>query len=929
MTARFVVAQAQPGSGSAPVQVIKITKPPAGQTEIYHASFNGTVKIDFTAIANLQLTFYHDSKDQTLHIIFADGSQAIIQPFFDSTGNVLSNLLVEVAPDQDLTGSQFAQQFPITEDQSVLPAAGGNVASGADFHNPTVDPLLVGPFLPLLPPEELPPVQFHNTEGVNAPTEPIGTITPGVGPAMEVDESFIPLIGSGLPPLGSNVATGDFSTAFSTSGGAPTFSLTIGSPNTGLVDSKTGTAVTLVQVSSTEVDGKDGLGDVVFTLKIDATTGVVTVTDLRGVHEGSPDSGGDSNEGITLGSGLVSVTATNGAGSASVDLGSLITIHDDGPVVTATTSGEPTLVVDESFIPGVGSGTGASGSSIATGTFSGLFTVTPGADGLSGSTAYSLTINNSATGLIDSKTGTAVTLYSVDATHIEARDAGGDVVFTLSVDSSGVVTLTELRGVHEGLGESPDTSEGITLASGLVSLTATVTDKDGDSASSSVDIGHQITIKDDGPVVTSVDNGFIYDQAGLSLTGNIRINFGADGPGTTALGFGTNTAPSTLTIDGVHNIIYSTSGNTLTGWIDEDNSHTVNSGDVQAFTLVLNPTTDQYTFTLDVPFTTEVLTSGSTAFGSGPKQEQELLAGTTPIAILSSPDGGVNGSTVGWGVSNNNFDIGEHLHTDFTGTSSPIPKTGLSAVEQAFYTFSNYKSGDSISYTINFDDGHSVTGSFDPSLYSSSPIVFQGTGAEAGVLIDSIDFTDMKGSGKVDLVGVGSIQNTSQALTFNIIGQDADGDTTAGVISIVVDGSTTLTGTNSADVLVGGSGNDTLIGGGGADTLTGGSGNDIFKYTADSDSTFAAHDVITDFTHGSDVIDFSSISSITSVQGQIAGPTSTVNPDSIAWYSDGSGNTILIANTTGSAEVASSAQMMMLLTGINPTTFTSSDIHHA
>ncbi|MBX6329688.1 MAG: VWA domain-containing protein, partial [Pseudolabrys sp.] len=169
MNARFVVAQAQPGSGSAPVHVIKITKPPAGQTEIYQASFDGTVKIDFTAIANLPLTFYHDSKDQTLHIIFADGSQAIIQPFFDSTGNVLSNLLVEVAPDQDLTGLQFAQQFPITEDQSVLPAAGGNVSSGADFHNPTVDPLLVGPFLPLLPPEELPPIEFHELQ--NALTE--------------------------------------------------------------------------------------------------------------------------------------------------------------------------------------------------------------------------------------------------------------------------------------------------------------------------------------------------------------------------------------------------------------------------------------------------------------------------------------------------------------------------------------------------------------------------------------------------------------------------------------------------------------------------------------------------------------------------------------------------------------------------------------
>ena len=166
MNGPFVVAQAQTGTTGTPVQVIKLTKPPSGQTEVFHASFTGTVKIDFTAIANQKITLFHDNTDQTLHIIFADGSQAIIEPFFDSTGNILSNLLVEVGPNQDLTGAQFAAQFPITEDQTVLPAAGGpgNNASGADFHNSSVDPLLVGPPLPLLLPEELPPVTFLTNE---------------------------------------------------------------------------------------------------------------------------------------------------------------------------------------------------------------------------------------------------------------------------------------------------------------------------------------------------------------------------------------------------------------------------------------------------------------------------------------------------------------------------------------------------------------------------------------------------------------------------------------------------------------------------------------------------------------------------------------------------------------------------------------------
>src|SRR6185437_5549742 len=35
-------------------------------------------------------------------------------------------------------------------------------ASGADFHDPSVDPLATPGPLPLLPPEELPPIQFTN-----------------------------------------------------------------------------------------------------------------------------------------------------------------------------------------------------------------------------------------------------------------------------------------------------------------------------------------------------------------------------------------------------------------------------------------------------------------------------------------------------------------------------------------------------------------------------------------------------------------------------------------------------------------------------------------------------------------------------------------------------------------------------------------------
>ena len=166
MNGPFVVAQANTGGASAtPVQVLKLIKPKAGETDIMHASFTGTVKIDFTAIANEPITLFHDNKNQSLHVIFADGSQIIIEPFFDSRGTILGNLILEMGPNQFYSGEQFAQTYTISEDPSVLPAAGaGGTAAGADFHDASVDPLGLSNPLGLLPPEELPGLNFTVTE---------------------------------------------------------------------------------------------------------------------------------------------------------------------------------------------------------------------------------------------------------------------------------------------------------------------------------------------------------------------------------------------------------------------------------------------------------------------------------------------------------------------------------------------------------------------------------------------------------------------------------------------------------------------------------------------------------------------------------------------------------------------------------------------
>ena len=94
---------------------------------------------------------------------------------------------------------------------------------------------------------------------------------------------------------------------------------------------------------------------------------------------------------------------------------------------------------------------------------------------------------------------------------VEGRTAvGGDLVFTLVVDAStGVVTLSDFRAVHQGAGEDPDQSEAISLNSvaNLVTLTATITDTDGDNQSATIDLGRQVFFLDDGPSETAVSSG--------------------------------------------------------------------------------------------------------------------------------------------------------------------------------------------------------------------------------------------------------------------------------------------------------------------------------------------------------------------------------------------------------------------------------------
>ncbi|WP_343565572.1 beta strand repeat-containing protein, partial [Kiloniella sp. b19] len=205
--------------------------------------------------------------------------------------------------------------------------------------------------------------------------------------------------------------------------------------------------------------------------------------------------------------------------SDSIQLGSNITFEDDGPTISATGAADA-LTVDETVL-----------STDATANFADNFTVDAGADGL-GSVAYELAIaqNGVASGVVDTATGQAVTLHD-NAGVIEGRNADGDVVFTLSVDANGTVELDQLRAVRHPNTSSND--EPISLNANVVTLTATVTDGDGDTASDSIQLGSNVTFRDDGPVANNQIDSVREDATGFGAATLQTVDEGPEQNGVT------------------------------------------------------------------------------------------------------------------------------------------------------------------------------------------------------------------------------------------------------------------------------------------------------------------------------------------------------------------------------------------------------------
>src|SRR4051812_45891395 len=112
-------------------RLITLAKPAGDQAVVVH--LDGPSVLSLANIANENITLVRVG--DKLVILFDNKSTITIEPVFDSAGAFSDqNLTFQLGGDRVVTGQEFAGLFPITTDQSILPAAGpAGTPAGANF----------------------------------------------------------------------------------------------------------------------------------------------------------------------------------------------------------------------------------------------------------------------------------------------------------------------------------------------------------------------------------------------------------------------------------------------------------------------------------------------------------------------------------------------------------------------------------------------------------------------------------------------------------------------------------------------------------------------------------------------------------------------------------------------------------------------------
>ncbi|WP_422419840.1 retention module-containing protein [Pseudomonas sp. GZD-222] len=236
-----------------------------------------------------------------------------------------------------------------------------------------------------------------------------------------------------------------------------------------------------------------------------------------------------------------------------------------------------------------------------------------------------------------------------------------------------------------------------------------------------------------------------------------------------------------------------------------------------------------------------------------------------------------------------------------------------------------YQAGDTLSGTINDDVLVAANTATTLNGGEGNDVLVGGNGNDSlnggngnDLLIGGLGNDLLDGGAGIDTA---SYASASSAVTVNLNlagGQNTGGagtDTLASIENLIgSDYHDNLIGNSSANLLMGGKGNDTLSGGGGDDVLIGGQGNNSLSGGTGADTFLwqqgnSGHDVVTDFTPGTDRLDLSQL-----LQGENA--TSASLDDYLHFKVTGSGSGVI--STIEVSAVAGAAPTQIIdLAGVN------------
>ena len=343
----------------------------------------------------------------------------------------------------------------------------------------------------------------------------------------------------------------------------------------------------LLRENGDDIEGYYGT-TVVFSLSVDAATGVVTLTQNEALDHDDAGTGTGTDLSLVLADDLVSLsgvaTITDSEGDTdtatySVDL-SGVSFTDDVPSITADTGVDEsgvTLTTADANTEGVASDTD-------TASFASAFAAAAAADGDYGADgAGTITVGSYALSLASGVSDGDASGLESSGNAVLLRENGDDiegyygttVVFSLSVDAAtGVVTLTQNEALdHDDAGTGTGTDLSLVLADDLVSLSgvATITDSEGDTdtATYSVDLSG-VSFTDDVPEINGsaptadslqVDETDLTTDSTEDFSGNFSAAAGADGQASLVYSL-------TISSTGVDSGVATTAGNSVFLYMD-------------------------------------------------------------------------------------------------------------------------------------------------------------------------------------------------------------------------------------------------------------------------------------------------------------------------------------------------------------------------